>query len=121
MSKKRVREPKEERLKRLFEFYSADLTKFAPKLKGIFGCPLCHRTIASSPKLSDVVSEVHVIPEALGGRIITLTCRKCNNEGGKDLDSHMIQRVRVEARKQPLRTRMYVGHGEQGAELHLPK
>lgn len=91
------------RLEALFDLYAADLKRFAPTLAGQFGCPLCLAPIPRSVPLRNVVAEEHVIPSALGGRITTLTCRRCNNDlGGSQLESHLVQRVLVEACKRPI-------------------
>ena len=97
-----ARASKLERLERLFEFYATDLSRYAPEAAGKFWCPLCHRVISRVPDLRDVVSEEHIVPEALGGRLVTLTCRGCNNEHGTSLDAHLVQRGRLEAKKKHL-------------------
>ncbi|MBK9209082.1 MAG: hypothetical protein IPL71_12575 [Anaerolineales bacterium] len=38
----------------------------------------------------------HIIPSALGGKFITLTCKECNSKSGELLDAHLIQRLRTE-------------------------
>src|SRR5437868_1137324 len=90
-------------LEGLFDRYAADLKRFAPALAEQFGCPLCLKAFPHSEPLGEVVSEEHVVPGALGGRITTLTCKRCNNEMGSKLESHLVQRVLVEARKRPLK------------------
>ena len=39
----------------------------------------------------------HIIPGALGGTQTTLTCKRCNNRHGTDLDAHFVRMI--EARK----------------------
>jgi hypothetical protein len=50
------------------------------------------RSVPDDKKLT----EEHIIPAELGGKIITLTCKKCNNTDGGQVDSHFIQKVRVD-------------------------
>lgn len=108
------------KLQNLFDLYSADLARLAPEYTDRFGCPLCHRLIERCPKLGDAVSEEHIVPRKLGGRLTTLTCRSCNSNYGSTLDAHLIQHVRVESRKRPIKARVQVGAGELGAEIHVP-
>ena len=109
------------KLEYLFQLYASDLARFAPTLAGCFGCPLCYKTIEWTPALKEVVAEEHIIPHALGGRITTLTCRKCNNDNGSDLDSHLVQRARVETGRFPVGARVYIGDSDYGALVDLPK
>jgi hypothetical protein len=106
------------RLERLFDYYAADLRRFAPKYTEHFGCPLCCRVFKKVDKLRDIVAEEHVVPGQLGGRIVTLTCRSCNSEHGAKLDAHLVQRVRIEANKRPMRTRFKMGTASFGAEMY---
>ena len=105
------------RLERLFDRYSADLRRFAPDLDDHFGCPLCLRGLRRVADLRDIVAEEHVVAEALGGRIVTLTCRQCNNIDGTNLDAHLIQRVRIEANEAPVKVRTRMGDAHMGAEM----
>ena len=100
------------KLESLFRVYASDLARFAPELTDRFGCPLCYRVIGQTTDLREVVAEEHIVPRKLGGRIVTLTCRKCNSGHGSALDAHLIQRVKVETRRLPLRARMRIGEGE---------
>lgn len=104
------------RLERLVEVYASDLARLAPAHNGQFGCPVCLRAFAGRSNMSDVVSEEHVIPRALGGRLITLTCRECNNSAGSELDSHLVRRVRIES-GDPVAFRMSVGDAVQRGEF----
>jgi hypothetical protein len=106
------------RLERLFEYYAADLRRFAPKYSDHFGCPLCYRVFKKVDNLGELVAEEHVVSKQLGGRIVTLTCRSCNSEHGTKLDAHLVQRVRIEANKRPMRTRFKMGTVAFGAEMY---
>ena len=37
----------------------------------------------------------HIIPSAIGGTGVTLTCRACNNEQGSRLDGHLVRMIRA--------------------------
>jgi hypothetical protein len=106
-------------LETLFARYAGDLERYAPALAGQFQCPLCLRVIPRSDPLGEVVAEEHVVPGALGGRITTLTCKRCNNDQGSELESHLVQRVLVEANRAPVdftfRMRDAVMRGEMPA------
>lgn len=47
-------------------------------------CPLCWQE-----KRYDELSLEHVVPRSVGGTGKTLTCRRCNNEHGSELDVHL--------------------------------
>lgn len=55
--------------------------------EGLFVCPLCLR-IFNSSNLNDLSIE-HIIPKALGGKILTITCVECNNKIGSKYFSHL--------------------------------
>ena len=65
---------------KLFEQYSANLTKNSTLSEGWFVCPLCHQVF--DWERETLLSIEHVIPKALGGKLLTLTCKKCNNDYG---------------------------------------
>lgn len=109
------------RLQRLFDRYAGDLERFAPALQGQFGCPICFTAIRPSVPLREVVAEEHAIPQKLGGRVTTLTCRRCNNEGGTTLEAHLVQRVLLEARKRSARTIFRIGDAVTRAQMVLPE
>jgi hypothetical protein len=60
------------------------------------GCPLCLRLLPEEaidlepPELT----EEHIIAGELGGNMTTLTCRRCNNTHGSEIDAHLIQMMR---------------------------
>jgi hypothetical protein len=41
------------------------------------------------------LTEEHIIPKELGGRLVTLTCKDCNNSHGHEIDAHLIQMLRA--------------------------
>ena len=59
-------------------------------------CPLCLQAYPEDalhlqePELT----EEHIIPESLGGKLVTLSCKSCNSTHGSKLDSYLVQMVR---------------------------
>lgn len=75
-----------------FERLTGDLAKYRPELSGMVLCPLCLRTFdraALEDRGPNGLSEEHVVPRSVGGRICTLTCRRCNNTDGSRIDSQL--------------------------------
>jgi hypothetical protein len=85
------------RAHKLFLELSQDLSTITSDLPDQVLCPLCLSAFneqcldSSEPTLT----EEHIIPKELGGRRVTLTCKRCNNTHGHEIDIHLIQRVRV--------------------------
>lgn len=78
-------------------------------------CPLCWQ---ETPY--DDLSLEHMVPGSVGGKQTTLTCRKCNNDHGCDLDSHLTQYQRVKDAFQghgTLKTKMNINGHEMIANL----
>lgn len=73
----------------LFDFFTKAANEFYPEPPNGFVCPLCVQVFDSSDRLS----RAHLWPEALGGRIFTLACRKCNSEVGSAIEKHEKARV----------------------------
>ncbi|HMC65453.1 MAG TPA: HNH endonuclease [Gemmataceae bacterium] len=100
---------------KLFDIYSNQFTFFRPDITNVFVCPVCFRGFTREQALSGpdyAVSLAHVIPDALGGRLRTLTCTACNNDGGSELEAHLVERFRFEdfaAGVGTQRARMVVG------------
>ena len=61
------------------------------------------------------------MPDALGGRVTTLTCRRCNNTAGAQLDSHLVKRVRVEGRSNPILADVQFCGTKFRGKVHLPE
>jgi hypothetical protein len=69
-------------------------------------CPLCwHET-----RFDNLTLE-HIVPESVGGRQTTLTCRSCNNDHGSELDAHLAQYQTVRDALQ--------GHGMLKTKLNI--
>jgi len=53
-------------------------------------CPLCWQETS----YGDLTIE-HIVPSSVGGKQTILTCRRCNNNQGRDLDSHLVQYQKI--------------------------
>src|SRR5450759_3554981 len=60
-------------------------------------CPLFGEVVTEDQWLAnpDLLSDEHVPPEALGGRVLCLTCKKCNSRSGHTIDSEATKRLRL--------------------------
>lgn len=90
--------------KKIFELFSQNLEyvkenpsiQFKPDFKNGYICPLCFEVFFE--KDLDITVENHLTledipPKKLGGNPKALTCKKCNNESGKKLDVHLLNRL----------------------------
>lgn len=78
-------------------------------------CPLCWRETPCED-----LSVEHIVPGSVGGKQTTLTCRRCNNDQGRDLDAHLVQYQRIKDAFQgygALRTKLDVNGQEMIANL----
>lgn len=105
---------------RLFWELAADYKKNCAKTETMVACPLC-LTEYNLANVAELTRE-HIVPSKLGGRSETLTCRKCNNNQGSYLDSHLINLMKsldaVEGAG-PIRTSVISDKGKITAELLL--
>jgi hypothetical protein len=101
---------------KLFSRLSEDLATIKVEYRGLVGCPLCLRLFAK--EAIDVeppqLTEEHIIPGELGGKIITLTCKNCNNTHGSEIDAHLIQMLRSRDSIEGLSDRPFRGRIEIG-------
>lgn len=58
-----------------------------PGAPQLYCCPLCIRGFVTPAP--EVLSFEDVPPRSVGGKPLVLTCRKCNNTQGSELDSHI--------------------------------
>jgi HNH endonuclease len=99
--------------------YSSHRTEFVDRIL----CPLCLNAFLKEAIDSEPpeLTEEHIIPEALGGKLITLSCRSCNGVHGSQLDSQLVQMLRAhilwrESERIPSRgTSVYPGLNSQPA------
>ena len=114
----------EKTLIKLFEAYSKNLEAFFPDLAGKFLCPLCKRLLSIEDLEKKKITIEHIIPSAIGGKLITLTCAACNHGAGAKLDAELLKRLQVEdvfsgKGSKPLRGKIKVGEGEQTVDLNI--
>ena len=79
---------------RLFDRYASNFTLYRPQYQNVFICPLCLNGFDRLALDNDLLTVEHCVPESVGGSILTLTCKKCNNEDGTRVDSHLSERLR---------------------------
>jgi HNH endonuclease len=83
----------------LFDGMAADLSRVIIGCAGVVRCPICltayERTVDDAGNVSGLTLE-HVIPDSVGGRETTLTCKACNNDLGSKLDAQFSKQIRVE-------------------------
>ncbi len=104
----------------LFRELAADYGKHCAKSETTAACPLCLEEY-SVANIAELTRE-HVVPSRLGGRSQTLTCRKCNNNHGSCLDSHLINLMKsLDATEggEPINTSIIDTKGKITAELLL--
>lgn len=79
---------------KLFDIYASNLSDIKPGTEDIFRCPTCLRDFDRSaldlaPKVDNMITFGHIIPETVGGTIRTLECGKCNSTIGSNYDRHV--------------------------------
>jgi hypothetical protein len=115
---------KRERITRLYQIYSSNLSLLAPELKDVFGCPLCFGIFGRDALDAEFLTEEHIIPRKLGGKLTTLTCKDCNNQDGSRLDSHLVNEFRTRDKiaglcHSPLKGRVETPTAKQDVEIYL--
>jgi hypothetical protein len=100
----------------MFDSMLSDLTTIRPDIRDVIWCPLClnpfGRDALDTKEFSKALSEEDIIPKALGGRIVTLTCKRCNNTDGSEVDSQFVQKVRMDEA-------LLGYHGSIGSEVYI--
>jgi hypothetical protein len=85
-------------------------------------CPICLRGLDRTALETRELTVEHIIPRTLGGRLTTLTCRRCNGTQGSRLDSHVVKAARSRdalAGHGTIRTTVSGGESSFEAELAL--
>jgi len=80
-------------LHRLIELklYDIDL-----KFDKTFICPICLKQFSENDldtKVANYLTLEDAPPKSLGGKANTLTCKKCNNEFGHEIDFHLVEKL----------------------------
>lgn len=90
--------------KKIFNLFSQNLEwvkenssiSFIPDFTNGYICPLCFEVFFEKDldlNLENHLTLEDIPPKSLGGRPEALTCKKCNNESGKELDVHLLNRL----------------------------
>ena len=58
-------------------------------------CPICLSEFGWQDVLAGRLRDEHAISRKLGGRIVTLICKVCNNAQGSGLDKHVVEAARI--------------------------
>lgn len=77
---------------RLFELYAKSLETNS-NLNDWFICPLCFKGFQK--KDIQALTIEHIVPKALGGKTITLTCWKCNSDFGSKSLAKLQENIRI--------------------------
>ena len=64
-----------------------DLAKRVPADR-FYVCPICLHAFAEPALALGLITREDVPPKSVGGRKLALTCRRCNSEGGHEVDAH---------------------------------
>ena len=80
-----------EKREKIFGVLALNLNALIPEVKDTVVCPLCHSSHGRESLLGvdPELTLEHCIPKSAGGKIVTLTCRACNNSHGALFDSHL--------------------------------
>ncbi|MFD5519096.1 HNH endonuclease [Streptomyces sp. NPDC127066] len=62
-----------------------------------YACPCCLFVFPYESLAEQNLTIEHVPPEALGGKGMLLTCKRCNNDAGRDFDSHAQKRAEFQS------------------------
>ncbi|MFO1433233.1 MAG: HNH endonuclease [Candidatus Competibacteraceae bacterium] len=103
-----------------FDELLRDLSNIKPDVDGQILCPLCLKGFGRAAIDSRELTEEHIIPQAVGGRDITLTCRECNNDDGSWLDSQLVRKLETDNALRgygPIPTDIYIAGHKMTAEV----
>lgn len=94
--------------RQMFEL-GANAAAIAGNCSPRYVCPLCRQSFFEySPQL---LTKEHVPPEAVGGRILVLTCVECNSRAGHKIQSHQAERHRQD--------QFWAGNGDGHINLEI--
>jgi|SRR6266542_1170271 len=62
----------------------------------LYLCPICGTAFTQSALFTDdpELTREHAPPESVGGKVIALTCKSCNNEAGHSVDANVSRRAK---------------------------
>jgi hypothetical protein len=67
-----------------------------PRDGDFYACPCCLLAYDRGALDTRFLTDEHVPPEAVGGKILVLTCAPCNHQAGSQLDAHADRRQAVQ-------------------------
>ena len=76
---------------------SEDLFKFDSNLRDKFMCPICSKIYEAKDKVN--ITNAHIMPEAAGGKDLTLLCRSCNSRFGSNQDKWFGEHLNIISQK----------------------
>lgn len=79
---------------RLFEWMTDSYQEHSKSNLKQVSCPVCCKLFSFDDLKSRKLTDEHIIPEALGGKLLVLGCRVCNNYLGSKVDSHLVNEMR---------------------------
>ena len=71
--------------------FPAEFSRLPKGTPPLYFCPICLHGFPIEGASDGRLTEEHAPPESLKGRGICLTCKRCNDEAGSGLDSHMLR------------------------------
>lgn len=84
-------------------------------------CPICFKKFTLQQ--IEALSVEHILPHALGGKQVTLTCRiNCNSVSGSEIDVHLINKIRVEQaldRNEPIKANFRMSNINAGGPVNF--
>lgn len=80
--------------KRLFAIGAEALAQIRPQVTGLYACPICSLLLPAEAVDNGDLTLEHVPQESVGGKGITLTCRRCNSTAGHTIDAALHGRER---------------------------
>src|SRR5690348_10203246 len=90
----------------LFKLFSQNLDwvkehpsiRFEPDFSKGYICPLCFDVFYEKDlddSLTNHLTLEDIPPDALGGKPLALTCKKCNSRSGHELDAHLLKNLLI--------------------------
>lgn len=70
-------------------------SEFGAGAPPLYVCPLCDRTFPREAIDVGLLTAEHVPPVSFGGQELLLTCQRCNNGAGSDVDAHARRKENV--------------------------
>lgn len=109
---------------RIFDSFSKNLAHIDAAYEGLYACPICLKLFERADLESKVLSVEHIVPEKLRGKMVTLTCKACNNECGTSLDAHLVNKVFADETlsgksSKPLNAEIKIGDGLTRGDLFI--